>query len=125
MEVNWLGPSSHRDDMSQHEPSQAINNDVPPAVMGFDAAAAYIGVAPSTLRTWRSRRPGFGPRALVIGGVVRYRVTELDAWLEQFLEDEAGHVLEESRRGKAPYVRPDAEPTQPKSRTRASRMEVA
>ena len=35
-----------------------------PATMNIAQAAAYIGIAKSTLYTWRTRRPGFGPRAV-------------------------------------------------------------
>ena len=51
-----------------------------PATMNIAQAAAYIGIAKSTLYTWRTRRPGFGPRAL------RYRRSDLDAWIEAHAE---------------------------------------
>lgn len=48
-------------------------------LLSTDQAALYLGVAASTLRTYRSR--GGGPTATVVGGrSVRYRVTDLDAW---------------------------------------------
>lgn len=43
------------------------------------AAAETIGVAPSTLNTWRSR--GKGPKFVRIAGRIRYIKTDLAAWL--------------------------------------------
>jgi predicted DNA-binding transcriptional regulator AlpA len=54
----------------------------------IDQAAAYIAVAKETLYTWRTRRPGFGPRATKVGGCLRYRRSELDRWLDDHLEAE-------------------------------------
>ena len=56
------------------------------ATMTIDEAAAYIGLAKSTLYTWRTRRPGFGPRAVKAGGALRYRRSDLDAWIEAHIE---------------------------------------
>jgi predicted DNA-binding transcriptional regulator AlpA len=57
-----------------------------PATMNIAQAAAYIGIAKSTLYTWRTRRPGFGPRAVKAGGALRYRRSDLDAWIEAHTE---------------------------------------
>jgi predicted DNA-binding transcriptional regulator AlpA len=57
-----------------------------PATMDVAEAAAYIGIAKSTLYTWRTRRPGFGPRAVKAGGALRYRRSDLDAWIEAHVE---------------------------------------
>ena len=57
-----------------------------PATMNIAQAAAYIGIAKSTLYTWRTRRPGFGPRAVKAGGALRYRRSDLDAWIEAHAE---------------------------------------
>lgn len=44
-----------------------------------DQAALYLGVAASSLRTYRTR--GGGPVATIVGRrSVRYRVRDLDAW---------------------------------------------
>ncbi len=44
-------------------------------------AAKYIGVSEATLRLWRSR--GEGPRYFRAGEkLVRYRRSDLDAWIE-------------------------------------------
>jgi predicted DNA-binding transcriptional regulator AlpA len=57
-----------------------------PATMNIAQAAIYIGIAKSTLYTWRTRRPGFGPRAVKAGGALRYRRSDLDAWIEAHTE---------------------------------------
>jgi len=45
-------------------------------------AAKYLGVSHRTLQNWRIR--GGGPRYVKIGQrTVRYRVRELDAWIEE------------------------------------------
>ena len=41
-------------------------------------AAARLGLAPKTLRNWRSR--GDGPGFLRLGSAVRYHLDELDGW---------------------------------------------
>lgn len=57
-----------------------------PATMNISQAAAYLGIAKSTLYTWRTRRPGFGPRAVKAGGALRYRRSDLDAWIDAHAE---------------------------------------
>lgn len=73
-----------------------------PATMNIAQAAAYIGIAKSTLYTWRTRRPGFGPRAVKAGGALRYRRSDLDAWIEahaETLDLEAETGVDEAGRG--------------------------
>jgi excisionase family DNA binding protein len=49
--------------------------------MSVDQVAAYTGVSPETLNTWRSR--GNGPQWCKLGGkIVRYRRADIDAWIE-------------------------------------------
>lgn len=57
-----------------------------PATMNIAQAAQYLGIAKATLYTWRTRRPGFGPRAVRAGGALRYRHSDLEAWLEAHAE---------------------------------------
>ena len=54
--------------------------------MNVDQAATYLGISKATLYTWRTRRPGFGPRAVKAGGVLRYRKADLDVWIEAHAE---------------------------------------
>ncbi len=44
-------------------------------------AAEYLGVKPQTLSAWQSRGR-YGLRMVKVGRIVRYRLTDLDAWLE-------------------------------------------
>lgn len=69
-----------------------------------DEAASVLGVPVATLRTWRSRRRGYGPRAVQVGGSIRYRLADLLTWIDEHTEDPDGRVpdgIEPSRRGKA------------------------
>ncbi|CUR54279.1 helix-turn-helix domain-containing protein [Nocardioides sp.] len=68
-----------------------------------DEAAVVLGVPVATLRTWRSRRRGYGPRAVQVGGSIRYRPADLLAWIDEHTENEDGSVsegIEGSKRGK-------------------------
>lgn len=60
------------------------NVDPAPAIVGYEGASKRLGGVPiNTLKDWRAK--GRGPRSAVIAGKVRYRVADLDAWLnEQF-----------------------------------------
>ncbi|RCK71188.1 DNA-binding protein [Desertihabitans brevis] len=51
--------------------------------------AAYLKVSESTLSRWRSA--GQGPPFLRLGGIARYRVETVDAWLAGL---EHGHAQE-------------------------------
>jgi excisionase family DNA binding protein len=44
-------------------------------------AAAYLGVTASTLRSWKTK--GTGPKYYRAGRLIRYRVAQLDAWIER------------------------------------------
>lgn len=68
-------------------------------VLTIDQAAAYVAIPKATLYTWRTRRAGFGPRAIKVGGCLRYRRADLDAWLEEHVEkfDEAPPIPEQRR----------------------------
>lgn len=43
-------------------------------------AARIIGVSAPTLRRWRCK--GHGPKVCRLGGLVRYKVSDLRAWAE-------------------------------------------
>ena len=43
-------------------------------------AAIYLTVAKQTLATWRSQ--GRGPKYLKLGHAVRYRLSDLDEWID-------------------------------------------
>ena len=55
-------------------------------ILTIDQAAAYLAIPKATLYTWRTRRAGFGPPAVKIGGCFRYRRSDLDAWVAEHVE---------------------------------------
>lgn len=76
-------------------------------LLTLSRAAEYLSIPASTLLTWRSRYPGRGPRAVKVGGLLRYRLSDLDAWAEAYLEPVASTssvraVDGASRRSRAP-----------------------
>lgn len=55
-------------------------------ILTIDQAAAYLSIPKATLYTWRTRRVGYGPRAVKMGSCLRYRRADLDAWIAAHLE---------------------------------------
>jgi hypothetical protein len=53
--------------------------------MDTRGAALYLGISPNTLNCWRSRRAG--PAFVKVGGKVRYRLGDLDAWADRRRRD--------------------------------------
>jgi excisionase family DNA binding protein len=51
------------------------------ALLTVAEVARWLGVAEGTLRYWRHVRRG--PPSLTVGAAVRYRPSEVEAWLEQ------------------------------------------
>jgi predicted DNA-binding transcriptional regulator AlpA len=49
-------------------------------LLNLDEAAVYLHASPSTLRFWRQR--GTGPRSFRAGRRVKYRRSDLRAWLD-------------------------------------------
>jgi len=66
-------------------------------ILTIDEAAHYLTIPKATLYTWRTRRVGFGPRAVKLGGCLRYRRSDLDAWVAEHVEsfDDAPAVREQ------------------------------
>jgi len=52
-----------------------------------EEASEHLRLAPGTLRQWRYR--GRGPAFVRVGGKVRYRRGDLDAWVERNRVDPA------------------------------------
>ena len=48
-------------------------------LMKPDDVAEHLGIPVTTLRQWKYR--GVGPKALKVGRHLRYRRTDLDAWV--------------------------------------------
>ena len=61
--------------------STTIETNLEGGILTIDQAAAYLSIPKATLYTWRTRRAGFGPRAVKLGGCLRYRRSDLDAWV--------------------------------------------
>lgn len=57
------------------------NNPAPPERMTVKEAAAYLGLSPATLDTWRSTRTDGPPFLRYSARCVRYRRADLDAWM--------------------------------------------
>lgn len=82
--------------------STTMDTNLEGGILTIDQAAAYLAIPKATLYTWRTRRAGFGPRAVKIGGCLRYRRSDLDAWIVEHLESfDDAPVIPEPRRGKA------------------------
>jgi excisionase family DNA binding protein len=77
--------------------STTADNPLECTILTIDQAAAYLSIPKATLYTWRTRRAGFGPRAVKIGGCLRYRRSDLDAWIAEHVEnfDDTPPVLEQ------------------------------
>lgn len=71
------------------------------SILTVDQAAAYLAIPKATLYTWRTRRIGFGPRAVKFGGSLRYRQVDLDAWVAAHLEPQAGPDVPAPEPGRA------------------------
>lgn len=56
------------------------------SILTIDQAAAYLAIPKATLYTWRTRRAGFGPPAVKLGTCLRYRRSDLDAWIAEHVE---------------------------------------
>ena len=88
--------------------STTVDTNLETGILTIDQAAAYLAIPKATLYTWRTwrtrrtRRGGFGPRAVKMGGCLRFRRSDLDAWVVDHLEDlDEAPVVTESWRGKA------------------------
>lgn len=67
-----------------------------------DEAAEYLGIPKATLMQWRSRYPGYGPNATIAGGSLRYRLNELERWLDAHTE---GHETFDADAAELPSAR--------------------
>lgn len=70
--------------------------------LSADEAAQHLGIPKATLMQWRSRYPGYGPNATIAGGSLRYRVNELERWLDAHTE---GHETFDANKAKLPSAR--------------------
>jgi excisionase family DNA binding protein len=61
----------------------------PVALLTTAEAAAYLGVAPSTLAHWRSAGDPHPPAVKLGRRALRYRLQDLENWLEAQVEQQA------------------------------------
>jgi excisionase family DNA binding protein len=57
-------------------------------LLTVDEAAQYLAIPKATIYTHRTRRPDWGPSATEVGGLLRYRLSALNEWVERHLEPE-------------------------------------
>ena len=67
--------------------STTVDTNLEGGILTIDQAAAYLAIPEATLYTWRTRRAGFSPRAVKLGGCLRYRRSDLDAWIAEHVEN--------------------------------------
>jgi excisionase family DNA binding protein len=87
--------------------SPTADSPVASTILTIDEAAAYLAIPKATLYTWRTRRAGFGPPAVKMGGCLRYRRSDLDAWVARHVETfdaadnaaESAHAIVSRQRG--------------------------
>ena len=73
---------------SAPEPSSGADQLARTRLIATDEASAYLGVPPATLRQWVSQEKG--PRSYKIGRHRKYRVADLDAFVEAGASRPAG-----------------------------------
>lgn len=64
-------------------------------MLSADELAEYLGVAPQAI--YGLRTTGRGPRAVHVGRELRYRVSEIESWIDRM--SEASHRSEEAHHG--------------------------
>lgn len=67
--------------------ANTIPSDLEPLI-SIEALSAYLDVPVSTIRDWRT--DGKGPRAIRIGGRVRFATSDVLSWLAERRETEPG-----------------------------------
>ena len=70
----------------QADGTQSPDNGDDDPFLTIDEVSRYISVPRATLYSWRSRRRGFGPPAIKMGGILRYRKSDVDAWIDKHRE---------------------------------------
>lgn len=56
-----------------------------PRLLGVEEVAGQLGVPIKTIYVWRTR--GKGPRGIRVGKHLRFRQSDIDAWLESQADD--------------------------------------
>lgn len=74
------------------DPLPKLVSSVKTALLNTRQAAEHIGIKETTAEIWRCY--GKGPRYLKIGRLVRYRLSDLDAWLDQQARSSTSQQIE-------------------------------
>lgn len=61
------------------------SGEAPDRLLTVDEVAQWLGKPKATLYVWRTRR--LGPRGIKVGNALRYRRSDVEAWLEQQADD--------------------------------------
>ena len=69
-------------------PSIKIDPKSVPTMLDDKSAAAFFGVRPRTMRLWRTRN-GL-PYVRVTSRIIRYRMEDLQAWMDKRVIEETG-----------------------------------
>lgn len=89
MRPSALNPAQVADSHSQALASVTAK---PSALLNTAQAAEYIGVKHNTLEVWRTY--GKSPKFYKVGRLCKYRLSDLDAWLEQQARSSTSQQIE-------------------------------
>lgn len=64
-----------------------MNDKMYEPLLSLDDVANWLGVRPQTIYSWR--KVGLGPRAIKVGAALRFRHSDVEAWINSQTEDEA------------------------------------
>lgn len=76
----WLSEQDGRPTILARRPTDF------PLILDLEQAADYLSISHKSISTWRTTRPGYGPPALKMGGALRFRLSDLNSWVESRLE---------------------------------------
>lgn len=57
----------------------------------LDQVAESLQIPPATMRYWRAK--GVGPKSAKLGGLIRYRASDVEAWVEAQFANAVGDDL--------------------------------
>lgn len=78
------------------------------ALLDRKQAAAVLGIKPDTLAQWTWL--GKGPKSVKVGGLVKYRTADLEAWLDERTRTSSNPVREAELRATEVAAQPAPAP---------------
>jgi predicted DNA-binding transcriptional regulator AlpA len=69
------------------KPAPIQTEPAPPALLTEAQAAARLTISPATMRAWRATKRAASPAYCRIGGAVRYRASDIDAFIAKSLRE--------------------------------------